>query len=98
MNLGACVIFDGRNLYVGQTSGFMIPRRVSRRIRGEGIQLDEAWRREGLTNEERIGYGRGVIDLLSNGILNREQYLTEAVRNAIIHLLNKDLFSQQQSL
>lgn len=95
MNFTACVIYDGTSVYYGQSSGFMIPRKVVKIIEEYKVQLDEAWRRAGLTQNDRIGYLEGIIHQLSNGRLSREQYMQEAVRMAMVHLLNKDLFLQQ---
>ncbi|MBM3231832.1 DUF84 family protein [Candidatus Pacearchaeota archaeon] len=92
MNFAACVIFDGKRIYIGQNSGFVIPRIVAEIIQREKVQLDEAWRRAGLTDEERIGYGNGIIHGLTGGRFDRKRYLEQAVHMTVTHLLNKHLF------
>lgn len=95
MNFTACVIYDGTGVYYGHSSGFMIPRKVAEIIEKDKVQLDQAWKRAGLTEQERIGYAKGIIHQLTNGKLSREQYICESIRMALVHLRNKDLYRQQ---
>ena len=92
LNLTICVLSDGKQTYAGTSSGFLIPAHVAETIERENIQLDEALYREGLTKEKRVGYGKGIIGVFTQGSVTRQDLLEEAIRNALIPLINKESF------
>lgn len=94
MNLNICTIYDGKHCYVGMGSGFLIPTRVAMLVQNEKLQLDAAWKKAGLTENERIGYAQGIIHGLTNGRMDRKEFMGQAVHMAATNFLNKDLFSQ----
>jgi len=92
MNVTSCAIYDGRSYSIGLSSAFECPPKVTRMIFEEGVELDEAYHRTGLTSSKRIGYAEGAISALTKGRLNRKDYTKEAVRMALIHLENGKLY------
>lgn len=52
----------------------------------------EAYHRLGFTDDTRIGYAKGIISLLTKERLDRKEYTKEAIRMALIHLENSDLY------
>lgn len=94
MNIGVCVIYNGRDFNYGQSQGFPIPRKVANLIQNEGVTLEEALHRLGFTEQRRIGRGDGFVSILTDGRLKRQSYLEEAVHMAVIPTIKKDLFSQ----
>jgi inosine/xanthosine triphosphatase len=86
MNLTACAIFDGREMYVGLGPAFELPPDVTRLVVEEGLELDPAVRRAGLTDNERIGYAQGIIGILSGGRVTRMDYSRPAVSMALVRM------------
>ena len=86
MNLTACAIFDGSEMYLGLGPAFELPAEVTRLVTEEGLELDPAVRRAGLTDNERIGYGQGIIGILSGGRVTRMDYSRPAVSMALVRM------------
>jgi inosine/xanthosine triphosphatase len=86
MNLTACAIFDGREMYVGLGPAFELPPDVTRLVVEEGLELDPAVRQAGLTDNERIGYAQGIIGILSGGRVTRMDYSRPAVSMALVRM------------
>ena len=86
MNLTACAIFDGREMYLGLGPAFELPPDVTRLVVEDGLELDPAVRRAGLTDNERIGYAQGIIGILSGGRVTRMDYSRPAVSMALVRM------------
>ena len=86
MNLTACAIYDGREMYLGLGPAFELPPDVTRLVVAEGLELDPAVRRAGLTENERIGYSQGIIGILSGGRVTRMDYSRPAVSMALVRM------------
>lgn len=84
MNLTACAIFDGREMFLGLGPAFELPEEITRLVVQEGWELDPAVRQVGLTTNKRIGYDQGLIGLLSQGRVTREEYSYPAVSMALV--------------
>lgn len=79
----------------GTSSGFMLPLKVQTQFLDEtgafrpdlgSYTLDHALKDLGLTENPRLGYDIGLVGLLSEGRITREDYTFEAVRNALLGL------------
>lgn len=86
MNLTACAIHDGLEMYVGLGPAFELPDEVTRLVVDEGLELDPAVRRAGLTDNARIGYAQGIIGVLSQGRVTRQDYSRPAVSMAMVRM------------
>ena len=86
MNLTACAIFDGSEMYQGLGPAFELPAEVTRLVVEEGLELDPAVRRAGLTDSDRIGYAQGIIGILSGGRVTRMDYSRPAVSMALVRM------------
>lgn len=86
MNLTACAVYDGREMYVGLGPAFELPDEVTRLVVEEGLELDPAVRRAGLTENVRIGYAQGIIGVLSRGRVTRLDYSRPAVSMALVRM------------
>ena len=84
MNLTACAIFDGQEIYIGLGPAFELPQKITRLVVEEGFELDPAVRKAGLTDSARIGYGQGIIGILSQGRVTRQDYSCPAVSMALV--------------
>jgi len=85
-NLTSCVIFDGREMFVGLGPAFELPAEVTRLVVEDGLELDPAVKRAGLTENDRIGYSQGIIGILSGGRVTREDYSRPAVSMAMVRM------------
>jgi inosine/xanthosine triphosphatase len=92
MNLTACAIYDGKNTHLGLGPAFEYPAQVTRIAVEEGLDIDEAMVKAGLTNDPDIGSHGGAIGFLTKGRITRTEYIKPAIRMAIIHLENSRLF------
>jgi inosine/xanthosine triphosphatase len=92
MNITVCAIFDGENISLGLSSGFEYPIEVTKGILSEGINVSTAFHKLGLTEDPDIGKSAGAIGILTKGRLLRKDYAKESVRNALIHLENKEIY------
>lgn len=92
MNVTACAIHDGTKYHIGLSSAFEFPPVVTKMIYGQGLEVDEAFFRGGLTNDPKIGSSEGAISVLTNGRLNRKDYTKQAIQMAMIHLENSKLY------
>lgn len=95
MNICACVIYDGKNFHLGLGPAFEYPIEVTRLVIEEGLDIDQAYYRAGLTDNPNIGSYEGVIGMLTKGKLSRKEYTKLAVMMALIHLENKNLYSKK---
>lgn len=86
MNLTACAIFDGHEMFLGLGPAFELPAEVTRLVVEEGLELDPAVRKAGLTDNERIGYAQGIIGILSGGRVTRMDYSRPAVSMAMVRM------------
>ncbi|MBI2045194.1 DUF84 family protein [Candidatus Pacearchaeota archaeon] len=92
-NLTACVVYDGKKYFLGLSSGFQVPQKVSDMIRNEGLELDEAVKVSGITSHSRIGYtDGGFVGLLTKGRVTRKDYIKQAIRMALIGIENPELY------
>jgi len=92
MNITVCSIFNGREYFFGSASLFEYPKQVIKLVTESKMEVSTAFRMAGLTDKEKIGYEEGVIGYLTKGRLPIVEYYKQAIRNALIHLENKELF------
>lgn len=92
MNVCVCVIFDGREYHVGLSSGFEYPSEVTRLVLDEGLDIEQAFLKSGLTDKPKLGSAEGAIGILTKGRLMRKEYTKQAVLTSLIHLENSELF------
>ncbi len=92
MNACVCVMFDGKEKHIGMAAGFEYPKEATIMVLKEGIDMDEAYHRLGLTGKRRIGSHEGAIGKLTRGRFTRKDSVKQAVMMALIHLENSHLF------
>jgi len=92
MDTTACAIYDGKNFHLGLSSCFEYPIKVTKYVLENNAELSDAFRDLGLTTKQKIGEEEGIIGVLTKGKYNRKEYTKEAIRTALIHLENKDLY------
>ena len=92
-NLTACVVYNGKRHFLGLSSGFQVPSKISEIIKTEGVELDEAVKRAGITSHSRIGYtDGGFVGILTNGRVTRKDYIKQSIRMALIGIENSRFY------
>ena len=89
LNTCACVIFDGVRYSLGLSSCFEYPKDIMDLVLNEGLEINEAVHKLGLTDNPKIGSAEGYISVLTNGRLNRKNYTKQAIIMALIDLENE---------
>jgi non-canonical (house-cleaning) NTP pyrophosphatase len=74
------------------SSCFEHPKIVMKKILEEGLDASTAFHATGLTENTYIGHSEGIIGFLTKNRLTRKEYTKEAIRTALIHLENKELY------
>lgn len=91
MNITVCAIYDGFDIYLGLSSLFEYPKKVTQITVEEGIEISEAFKKSGLTQSEKIGYAEGGIGFMTNGRIHSIEYYRQAARIAIAHFENRSM-------
>ena len=90
MDVCACAIYDGTEFHLGLSSAWEFPDpRVTHLMLNEGLDMNEAVHRMGLTANPNVGSAEGAIGILTKGRLTRKEYTKQALRAALIHLESK---------
>ncbi|MCB9820728.1 inosine/xanthosine triphosphatase [Candidatus Nomurabacteria bacterium] len=92
MNVCACAIYDGQNYHVGLSSAFEYPYDVTRLVFDEGLDINQAFHRVGLTENPKVGSAEGAIGILTHGRLLRKEYTKQAITMALIHVENSEKY------
>jgi len=94
MNITVCAIYDGKEYHLGLSSGFEFPTEATHLVFKEGIEIDEAVYRLGITENQRIGRSEGMIGMLTKGKLDRKGYVQQAIITALLQLENKEFYNK----
>ena len=92
MDFTACAIYDGKNFHLGLSSAFEYPIELTKHVLDNGTDISAAAKKLGFTKSDTIGAEEGMIGILTKGRLNRKEYTKQAIRTALIHLENKELY------
>ena len=86
MAVCVCAIFDGKEYHLGLSSAWEAPKKVAGYILNDGLEMEEAVYKAGLTKKLEIGSAEGLVSIVTKGRLTRKEYTKEAIRNALIHV------------
>lgn len=86
MDICVCAIFDGKECHLGLSSAWEAPKAVVHYILNDGLDMNEAAYRAGLTKNRTVGSAEGMIGIMTKGRLTRKEYTKEAIRTALIHV------------
>jgi inosine/xanthosine triphosphatase len=100
LNLGCCVLYDGRSESVGFSAGFEYPpgcvaKATAAQRRPIGAVFDEAF--AALRGEPDPGPGAGNIGRLTRGVLPRAHYGAQAVTCAMVRRLHPSLYMRDKA-
>lgn len=94
MNLTVCVIFDGKHWYTGLGPAFELPDDITSMVTKEGLELDKAVNRSGLSLDPRIGYRQGIIGIMTKGRVTRMEYTQPAISMALARM---DIYEKNEN-
>ncbi len=90
LDVCACVVYVERMAVpehaLGLSSAFECPAEVVRLMVEEGLDMNQAFGRAGLTRKKQLGSEEGAIGVLTRGRVDRKEYTKQAIRMALIHL------------
>lgn len=86
MDVCVCAIFDGREHHLGLSSAWEMPKKVAEYILHDGLDMNEAAYKAGLTKNQEIGSAEGLVSIVTRGRLTRKEYTQECIRTALIHI------------
>jgi inosine/xanthosine triphosphatase len=92
IDVTTCVIFDGENFHLGMSSAFEYPIKVTKYVLENNENISDAFNKLGLTESNNLGSEQGAIGILTKNRLDRKGYTKEAIRTALVHLENKELY------
>lgn len=88
MDVCVCAIFDGREHHLGLSSAWEAPKQVSEYMLKDGLNMNDAAYKAGLTANPKVGSSEGLVGIMTKGRLTRKEYTKEAIRTALIHVDN----------
>ena len=93
MEISICVIYDGKEFYLGASSAFEWPKKVLELILGGKADGSLAFKMAGLTGHEKLGAAPGgIIGHLTGGRMTREEQIKQSVVTAMIEFTNRDSY------
>lgn len=92
MDTTACAIYDGKTFHLGLSSCFEYPPKVLEYMLKNNKNASDSFRELGFTDKEYIGRHEGIIGVVTKNRLDRKEYTKQAIRTALIHLENKNLY------
>jgi len=86
MDVCVCAIYDGVEYHLGLSSAWEAPKAVMEHMLKDGLDMNQAALKAGLTNDPKVGSAEGLVGIMTKGRLTRKEYTKEAIRTALIHL------------
>jgi len=97
MNVSFCAIYDGKESYLGASSLFEYPVEVIKLVLEEGLDINQAVYKSGLTKNPKVGSSVGAVGILTRYRVTRKEYIKQAIRMALIYLENSNNFKSTKS-
>ena len=94
MTINVCSIFDGTHHYIGFTSAYEVPPQILQLMLDQKMDLSEACLHSGITSKAKVGVSEGLIGILSQGRIDRKQYIKESLAMALVQLENRSWYNQ----
>ncbi len=86
MDVCVCAIFDGKDFHLGLSSAWETPETVAKYMLSDGLDMNEAAYKAGLSDDPKVGYAGGLVGIMTKGRITRKEYTKEAIRMALIHI------------
>jgi len=91
MNIGVCAIYDGEKFHLGTSAAFEYPPAAVELVK-QGMDINQAFHKLGLTKNPSVGSSEGAIGILTRGRWDRKATVKQALTAALIQLENKSLY------
>jgi inosine/xanthosine triphosphatase len=96
LNVSVCSIYDGKNHHIGLSTGFEVPSPILKLVLEQNIDLNKACYQAGITDKAEVGAEEGLIGILTNGRVTRQQYSRECIARALIQLEHANWFASHE--
>src|SRR3989344_517192 len=75
MDVCVCAIYDGKEFHIGLSSAWEFPKKeITASILNEGLDINQAMYKAGLTEKKHIGSEEGAIGYFTKGRMDRKEY------------------------
>ena len=93
MEVGACAIYDGKEMYLGLSPAFEWPKNVTDLIIQNKADASQALKQVGFTNHEKLGAVKGgAIGRLTDYKMTREDFTKYSIMMALVRLDKKEIY------
>ncbi len=93
MEVGACAIYDGKNIHLGLGPAFEWPTKITEMVLSDEADASQAFYKLGFTNHEKIGtQPGGIVGLFTEGRITREKFTQYSIIMALIQIENPQYF------
>ena len=93
MEVGACAIYDGKDIYLGLSPAFEWPIKVNEMIIKGEADASQAFYKLGLTEHEKLGaMPGGIVGYLTDGKITRENFTKYSIIMALVQLERPELY------
>ncbi len=92
MDVCVCAIYDGKNFHLGLSSAFEYPKEITKLIVEGNLNATQAANEIGITKNPKLGSAEGIIGIITKGRITRKEYTKQAIRTALIHIENPELY------
>lgn len=86
MDVCVCAIYDGKECSIGLSSAFECPPKVMEFVHHEGLDLNQAFYKAGMTQNTKLGSAGGAVGLLTRARVTRKDYTKQAITMAMVQL------------
>ncbi len=92
LSVTTCCVFDGKNAFFGTSSAYELPIKVGELVQQKGIEMEEALRQTGITDNREIGQSEGFVSLLTRQRITRKDLVKQAAFMAFSKLEQKEKY------
>ncbi|HEB13527.1 MAG TPA: inosine/xanthosine triphosphatase [candidate division CPR3 bacterium] len=96
MEISVCAVYNGSDISLGLSPAFEWPEDVTKMILSGKADGSQAFKRLGLTKEDKLGAIKGgIAGILTKGRLTREELIKTSVIAALIRLENPEYYNRE---
>jgi inosine/xanthosine triphosphatase len=95
LHVSVCSIYNGKDHYVGLSTGFEVPPAILSLVTDKKMDLSQACLETGISTNTSIGSQEGLVGILTNGRVDRKEYSKQAIRSALVQLEYAEWYTQK---
>jgi inosine/xanthosine triphosphatase len=88
-----CALWDGKYYCLGISSAFVVPPAIAKGV-NEGLELNDAFRAAGFTDDINAKQKDGIVKLLTSGRVDREKFTAQALTMAMAQYEYPELYGR----